>query len=259
MSREKEYPRELQPKSEAFPFDPLELTERTREIVCDGPKRKYTDFYTVGVYGGIVTGYVVGCNLRCYFCWVGPGRDRPENRGKFYSAEQSAEKLLNIASNKEVKKARISGGEPTLCREHLMKLLDHLEEDGNLDTFILETNGILFGKESSYVQELRRFDIPYVRVSLKAGFSNEWEEKTGAKKEYFELLFKAIEHLWQNEIDFHVAAMADPQITSREEMGEIYRRVAQVSRPLAENIEWETVDMYPNTKKRLKHAGIDLE
>lgn len=66
MKIKRGYQRELIPETE--PIDPLGLTEKTRDIVCDGTSRKYTDFYTVGVYGGIATGYTVGCNLRCFFC-----------------------------------------------------------------------------------------------------------------------------------------------------------------------------------------------
>ncbi|MFW6197056.1 MAG: radical SAM protein [Thermoplasmatota archaeon] len=187
------YQRELKPDSKAF--NPLELTQRTREIVCDDSKRKYTNFYTVGVYGGIATGYTVGCNLRCYFCWVGPERDYPEKHGEFYSAEEVAEKLKSTALKKGVQKARISGGESTLCKQHLLKILNHLEANETLDSFILETNGILFGEDESYVEKLEEYDLPYVRVSLKAGFPDRWEEKTWAKAEFFELPYQAIENL----------------------------------------------------------------
>jgi uncharacterized Fe-S cluster-containing radical SAM superfamily protein len=51
--------------------------------------RKYTDFYATGVYGGIATGYTVGCCLRCIFCWVDWSRDYPEKYGEFYTAEEA--------------------------------------------------------------------------------------------------------------------------------------------------------------------------
>ena len=62
------YPRYLTPGF--TPFNPLELARRTERIVCQGDRRKYTNFYRVGVYGGIATGYTCGCCLRCIFCWV---------------------------------------------------------------------------------------------------------------------------------------------------------------------------------------------
>lgn len=257
MDDHKKYQGALTPEDE--PFDPIELTEKTKIIVCDETSRKYTKFYTVGVYGGIVTAYTVGCNLRCFFCWVGPGRDRPKSYGKFYSAEETAEKLVKTALKKSVNKARISGGEPTLCKEHLLKVLDCLEGCDALDTFILETNGILFGKNESYVDEIEKFELPHVRVSLKAGFSEEWERKTGARANSSNLPYKAIEHLWKKDLDFHVAAMVDPRITSKEEMWNTYKKVGEISEVLADNIEWETIDKYPNTKRRLKKAEVKLK
>jgi len=70
---------------ESRPFNPIELAKESEKIVCSGNKRKYTDFYCTGVYGGISTGYLVGCDLRCFFCWVNKSRDFPEKYGKFYS------------------------------------------------------------------------------------------------------------------------------------------------------------------------------
>lgn len=241
------------------PYDPLELTEKTREIVCRGSSRKYTDFYKVGVYGGITTGYTVGCNLRCYFCWVGPGRDHPEDHGKFYSAEEVVDRLENVCRKKRVTKARISGGEPTICKDHLLEVLEGIEDSNFIDFFILETNGLIIGYDDDYVSEISRFEKPYVRVSLKAGTPEAWEEKTGADRSYFELPYRAIEKLWKNGIDFHVAAMVDPRITEEIEVYSVIKNINEISEELAEHIEWETVDLYPNTKRRLKAAGkMDL-
>jgi len=59
----KEYPSFIIPESK--PFDPLEISLQTEAIVSKSKSRKYTDFYCTGVYGGISTGYTVGCCLRC--------------------------------------------------------------------------------------------------------------------------------------------------------------------------------------------------
>jgi len=74
----KKYPRYVTPDFE--PFDPVKLARETEKIVTkyeNGKcKRKYTAFYATGVYGGISTGYTVGCCLRCVFCWVDWSRER---------------------------------------------------------------------------------------------------------------------------------------------------------------------------------------
>jgi len=93
------YPRYITPTSP--PFDPIELAETTEVIVCRGSSRKYTAFYKVGVYGGISTGYTVGCCLRCIYCWVGWSRDFPESHGKFFTPKQAFGNLLFHAKKKE--------------------------------------------------------------------------------------------------------------------------------------------------------------
>ncbi|MFW6197055.1 MAG: hypothetical protein ACOC5D_06960 [Thermoplasmatota archaeon] len=53
--------------------------------------------------------------------------------------------------------------------------------------------------------------------------------------------------------------MVDNRITSKDEIKEIYQKVSSVSKILADNIEWESIDLYPNTERRLKCKGVDIE
>ncbi len=85
---------------------------------------------------------------------------------------------------------RISGNEPTICKEHLIQVLKLIPEDY---TFILETNGILIGNDMTYAEELSRFSNLYVRVSLKGTCEEEFSRLTGAQG--FQLQLKALEHL----------------------------------------------------------------
>ncbi|MCS4541885.1 MAG: radical SAM protein, partial [Euryarchaeota archaeon] len=67
--------------------------------------------------GGIATGYAIGCMLRCVFCWIDFSREFPEKYGNFYSPEEAFNKLKEAAHKYGVRKLRISGAEPTLCKE----------------------------------------------------------------------------------------------------------------------------------------------
>ena len=251
------YPRYVTPSFE--PFDPIRLARETEEIVCRGDGRKYTDFYATGVYGGIATGYTCGCCLRCVFCWVGWSRDFPERHGQLYSAEEAFQKLSEAAHRFKVKKLRISGAEPTLGRRHLLGLLEHVETS-EFESFILETNGILLGVERDYVKELSKFRKAYVRVSLKAGTPEDFTRKTGAKPEAFEIPFKAIQHLLDSGVSFHVAAMsADPRIMRYEERKALIGKLARISPNLVSTLEEEVVDPYETTLARLKYAGLKLQ
>jgi len=252
----KGYPRLLTKDFE--PYDPVELAKETEKIVCKGDARKYTDFYATGVYGGIATGYTVGCCLRCFYCWVDWSRDFPEKLGDFYTAKQTYEDLKKAAHKFGVKKLRISGAEPTLGREHLLALLK-LVEESEFGPFILETNGILFGADETYVRELSNFTKPHIRVSLKAGTSEGFKKRTGAKAESFELPYRAIEYLKKARVSFHVAAMTDTRVMSGEERKSLIKKLSTIDVDLATHLEEERIDPYETTLERLKKAGVELK
>lgn len=246
------YPRYLEPGFE--PFDPLELAERTNKIVSRGSSRKYTDFYKVGVYGGIATGYLVGCCLRCPFCWVGWSRDFPERHGRFYSPQQVFNRLINIARRKRVGRLRISGGEPTLNREHLLQLLDLIDPTGY--HFILETNGLLLGHDRSYAEALAKYRNLYIRISIKAGEARGFERRTGAQSDFFQLPYKAVEYLLELGADMRVACMSDPRVMPPKERAGMVRRLKKIG--YYDYLEEETCDPYPTAVARLRYAGYTL-
>lgn len=253
----KTYPRFVTPDFK--PFDPVELARETEKIVCRGNRRKYTDFYATGVYGGIATGYTCGCCLRCVFCWVDFSREWPEKYGKFYSPEEAFERLSDAARRYDVQKLRISGAEPTLGKEHLLGLLEYVERSG-FDIFILETNGILFGVDRDYVEKVSKFTKPHVRVSLKAGTPEAFSRKTGARPEAFETPFQAIRNLLDFGVSFHVAAMsADPRIMEPQERITLLKKLAEIDPRLALGPEEEVIDPYKTAITRLKHADLELE
>jgi len=269
----KEYQRFL--TSGFIPFDPLELARETEKIVTrespEGLERKYVGIYSAPVYGGIATGYAAGCCLRCIYCWSNWSRDFPEKFGEFYSPQEVAQKLLEAAKkgitspgwerfkHLKVSKLRVSGCEPTLGEEHLLRLLKHVEKSGY--PFYLETNGILFGANRDYVRKLSKFaKFIYVRVSFKAATPEGFTERTGAIGKYYELPFKALQHLVDEGVYARAAAMTDPKVMPKEERGILVERLNEID-PAArysETLEEETIDAYYTTLKRLK-AFSDLE
>jgi uncharacterized Fe-S cluster-containing radical SAM superfamily protein len=249
----KEYPRYITP--DFTPYDPIQLAEMTEQIVCRGLSRKYTAFYKVGVYGGISTGYTVGCCLRCIYCWVGWSRDFPESHGKFYTPRQVFQNLVFHARKKKVPRLRISGGEPTLCKDHLLGVLELVETTDYL--FMLETNGILMGQDQDYAQKLDRFSRNlHVRISLKAGTPEGFQRRTGAGGKFYELPFLAIKNLGETKLEFHVACMSDPKVMPKEERNIMLRKLKEVG--YHGYLEEEYCDPYPTALARLHKAGGDL-
>jgi len=258
----KTYPRYLTP--DAKPFNSVELAKWTEKIVTrwvnNVQLKKYTAIYCAGVYGGIATAYTVGCCLRCVFCWVNWSRDFPERYGKYLSPEEVYTQLESAGKKRGIRKARVSGGEPTIGKVHLLELLRLIEESNYFDLFILETNGILFGVDEDYVKALQKFTKVHVRISLKAGTPDAFTKKTGAIPESFEIPFNAIKNLIKYKISFHVAAMsADPRFMTLEERLALAKKLAEIDPLLIKHLEEEIVDPYKNTLKRLKYAGWDVE
>jgi len=249
---ERGYPRYLEEGFE--PYDPVELIRWTEAIVGRGASRKYTSFYCTGVYGGISTGYTVGCCLRCAFCWVDWSRDFPEKYGHLYTSEEVFQRLVANARKKRVVKLRISGGEPTLAKAHLLSLLDLVEGTDYL--FILETNGIPLAADESYARELAKYRRIHVRVSLKAGSAQGFQERTGARGEFWELPFLAIQRLMEARVSFHVAAMSDPRLMPSAERREMIRRLREIG--YGDYLEEERCDPYPTSVARLRAAGFRL-
>jgi uncharacterized Fe-S cluster-containing radical SAM superfamily protein len=249
----KEYPRYITPGF-AF-FDPIQLAEITEQIVCRGTSRKYTKFRKVGVYGGISTGFAVGCCLRCIYCWVDWSRDYPEAHGKFYTPQQVFQNMLAKAEAKKINRLRISGGEPTLCKHHLLEVLELVKNSKYL--FMLETNGILLGHDPGYAEELEPFSRNlHVRVSLKAGTPAGFQRRTGALGKFFELPFLAVKNLAQTRVNFHVACMSDPHIMPKEERNLILLRLKEMG--YQDYLEEEHCDPYPIAQARLQKASGDL-
>jgi uncharacterized Fe-S cluster-containing radical SAM superfamily protein len=241
------------------PFDPIELGERTEKIICDGNRRKYTKFGSQRFYGGIATGYTCGCCLRCIFCWANWGRDFPEKYGFFASPEEVFQKLVSAARKAGVYQLRLSGAEPTLGRSHLFELLAMVEKS-KFRNFILETNGILFGKDTEYARQIARFKKVHTRIALKAGTPEAFTRKTGAIPESFELPFKGIANLLEAGGRVHVAAMsADPRFMSKEERQNLIKKLRSIHEGLVENLEEELVSPYHNALKRFNYAGVDID
>ncbi|MHC4475803.1 MAG: radical SAM protein [Planctomycetota bacterium] len=250
------YQRYLEPGF--VPFDPLELAGQTEKIVCRGDSRKYTKFCCTRMYGGIATGYTCGCCLRCVYCWVHPSRDFPEKHGRFCTPAEAFHRLSRVARNRRVDQIRISGAEPTLCKSHLLGLLEKVEYSP-YSLFILETNGVLLGADPHYVRQIARFKKVHTRVSLKAGTAGAFTRKTGATPESFGLPFQSIRNLMEAGASFHVAAMtADPRIVDRHERQSLLDRLASIDPGLVDNLEEEVVSPYHNTLERFKHAGWKL-
>lgn len=233
-------------------INPFEEAERIRKIVCRNKERKYYRFRPDEFYGGIASADCVGCILDCAYCWSQKPRKNPEKIGKFYSPEEVASRLIRIARKRRYRQVRITGNEPTLCKEHLIEVISLIPKDL---LFILETNGILIDGE--YARDLSRFKNLHVRVSLKGSNEKMFSLVTDAKPEFFKFQLEALKNLVDNNISCNAAIMVD--LYGKEDLQEIEQKLYSIHPNLVENLEQESLMMYPFVQENLRKRGIKIK
>jgi len=211
-------------------------------------ERRYWRFRRDRWYGGIVTADAVGCGLLCKYCWVSDAvMFQPAHVGRFYCPNVVAQILVDMAKNRNLGQIRVSGGEPTIGKLHLLQLLDHLES--RRLHFILETNGILIGKDQKYAEDLSKFEFVHVRVSLKGCNEDEFVTLTGGQPEGFVLQLKALENLVRANVKCHPAVMTS--FSTQQSLQQLTQRLKRISPQLAEELEIEELILYPSVKRKI--------
>jgi len=228
-------------------YNPVELSKKTESLVVDGDMRKYYRFRPTGFYGGIATADAVGCNLRCKFCWSGNSVWNAKNTGGFYPPEKVAGTLGEIARKKGYSQVRVSGGEPTIGRNHLIQLLENIDKNF---VFILETNGILLGFDKSYVEELSKFSNLHVRVCLKGCTYEEFIWLTGAERLGFDYQLKSLENLRDEKLSFNIAL-----VSTKRDRQSLYDKLTEMGLGKI-MVEEEEITLYPQVRNRLEKEGI---
>ena len=238
-------------------YDPVQRHLAIEKLIVreglEGQEKKYYRVRPARWYGGIVTADCVGCGLLCKFCWVSDKvANRPAKIGKFYTSDEIANGLVALAKKRGFRQLRVSGGEPTIGKAHLLQLLDRLEREGC--RFILETNGIPIAYDENYAEELSKYDFINVRVSLKGCNEEEFYMLTGAKPEGFKLQLKSIEKLVEAGASCHPSIVAS--FSPRKALEMVIKRLGSMSSELAREVEIEELILYPHVVNRIQKYGL---
>jgi uncharacterized Fe-S cluster-containing radical SAM superfamily protein len=235
-----------------MPFDAFTRAKEIEGKVVQDSKRRYYRVSRPGRwYGGIASADCCGCNLQCIFCWSNKPHENPDKCGKLYTPEQVSAKIIQCAHDHDYRLVRISGNEPTIAKEHLLKVISIMSKTRL--TFILETNGTLL--DEGYCQELAKFPNLHVRVSLKGTSPDEFSMLTGAFSETFERILDNVSLLDKYRIDFNLAVMLsfspDKNVTL------LRQRIKSIAPEIADDFEEEYVILYPHVARKLKAAGLE--
>ncbi|MHA1756192.1 MAG: radical SAM protein [Promethearchaeota archaeon] len=169
-----------------------------KKWVENTPTRKFTRFRLEHFYYKVGTVDCVECNFYCGFCFVRTKNpklienndsidnfkkifpdltqdcyEKFEERQYVYLTPKNVIKGFKTYYNEcDAKRFRISGGEPTLCPNFLIKFLELFQNEFREDKdvrFILETNGSFLGSNKKYLNNLSKFKkFLHIRISLKA-------------------------------------------------------------------------------------------
>lgn len=266
-------------------YDPFKFGESVRKLVTregpqgrerlykpapsSNPKNLNRDFRFSNYYLGTSVADVLGCNLRCVFCWaINAYRDysRIRDMGKFFSPVEVATGLINTAKVFNCKYLRITEGEPTLDMDHLIHIMDNLKLSESPHTFILETNGLILGRDVESVKKLSQYanlgskkePKMHVRVSIKGATPQKFRLLTFADARFHRFQFDAIRNCLNEGISVHTAVMLD-FIDSMEEIQYLKSSLASIDRNLLYTLEFERLFLEDYIVARLKKHSIPFK
>jgi len=229
-------------------------------LVNDGNRRLTHKIRKSHYYGGIATVDVVGCYLNCAFCWVPDFKREVESiknridKFDFASPEECFRDLKNIAEENDLESVRLSGGEPTLNKEHLLQTIDFFS-DTKYD-YIFETNGILLDEE--YVDDLSDFkDDIYVYFSLKGNDPETFERLTDKDCKYWEEQLNSIKLLTEEGFRLGLNVMSD--FISKKEMLFLMEKLRTIDPLLPFGIDIKKTSIFPHVEERLNERGIKYQ
>jgi uncharacterized Fe-S cluster-containing radical SAM superfamily protein len=236
-------------------FDPVKLAERVEKEVTRKNRntilRKYWRFRSSRHYGGNNAADVVGCNLRCAFCWAWRYAYYTD-KGRFYTPQEAAWKISR-AGNYRI--ARLTGGEPTIGWDHTLQVIKLLVNKGFF--FILETNGILIGAGKVEVKELPK--NVHIRISIKAPDEDTFSKATGAHPIGWRYQLKALEVLLEAGFkpgqDFHAAVVMG--VAPPETYKVLFEKLNSLDPLLIESIEPEYIVLYPHVVELMKKRKFE--
>jgi uncharacterized Fe-S cluster-containing radical SAM superfamily protein len=234
-------------------FDPIALAAATELVVVDGARRKYVQLgRPLRFYGGTTSATEVGCNLRCKFCFSDKPVWKPKETGKFYTPQQVFDGLVKSARKHGHKIISASASEGTIGREHLMQLLDLVEESEFV--YVLETNGMTLGNDPEYAQALAKYKKLHVRVSIKGDNPELYHELTGAHPDSYELPYKALSHLIDAGVSCNACLMSS--FSDEEGIKRAKGQLIEVHPGILKSLEIEKITMFPKVAERLSKKGL---
>ena len=147
---------------------------------------------------------VVGCNLKCQFCWSPASRPKetrdPQVSMSVEDVIDETKELIDTGSIESTNTfIRFTGGEPTLYWDEIVRISNAFENDARINgmPILIQTNGINIGAGEASVDELVsiRTQRYLFELSFKGTNREEFSVLTGKEPELFKFQLDAYEKL----------------------------------------------------------------
>jgi len=240
-----------------FPFDPVKRAEEVERLVMKDGKRLYYRFRAAPYYGGIATADAIGCSFLCAYCWNYFRNLNPARFDRYYSAQEVASNLLEIARKRSFHLFRITGSEPLLGEaslEHLLGVLKIIFQEQPHSVFILETNGFFLGCRKDLIEKLI-FKNLWIRISLKGVDEESFELVAGAKREFFQYPLVALKELEKERMKAWPAVMRD--LFTDKDIDRLKKVLEEYE--IGARLEEEGLEEYPFVIENMKKRNVRIK
>jgi len=199
---------------------------------------------------------MVGCNLRCGFCWVvdqkkvGCANCNIE-KYPFQRPEETYEMLKTLAYKHNLRKLRVSGCETLLNERHIVKVIRQAMSDNFL--FVLDTNGLLLTED--FLATIKPFrSRMYIYFGLKGSNPDFFQEVTKAEGRFWWKQLEAMRLIVKNGFTLGVNLIAN--LTSPSSLPTLFNRLYKISPILPMCVDMKPCTYFIHNTKRINRYDL---
>jgi uncharacterized Fe-S cluster-containing radical SAM superfamily protein len=198
---------------------------------------------------------MLGCNLRCAYCWVVDDKKvgvccLPELY-PFQTPEETYAILKGLAASNNVKRMRVSGCEPLLNPAHLLSVIRMAVSDGY--DYVLDTNGLLL--DETFLTSIAPFrDKIYIYFGLKGSNAKIFRKLTTADSKYWYNQIETLRLVVKYGFTLGINIMAN--FTPLDTLPSLFKILHKVSPILPACVDMKKCEFFVHVSNRVKDYGI---
>ena len=198
---------------------------------------------------------MLGCNLRCGFCWVPDAkkigvRCLPELYA-YQSPEDTYATVKSLAVDNNLRRVRVSGCEPLINTKHLLSVIRMAISDGY--DYVLDTNALLLTED--FLSSITPFRHKiYIYMGLKGSSPKLFEKLTTARADFWYKQLEALRLIVKHGFTLGVNVMAN--FTPVDTLSNLFRELYQISPILPMCVDLKQCTFFVHNTQRINRYGI---